>query len=271
MTIKTSFAGLVFAVSACISGHAMDFGWGSRDVKPNENRDNVREAVWMIGDIRSGDYEKFREFLSKNFDDYVASARTVYVSSNGGDIIESMRLAVLLKAMYASVYVHYQQQCLSSCFMLYIGGVQRSATLGKLGIHRAYFDPKYFTGLTPAQAEKEQARLTALVKRYLEDRFVPSSTIEKMIGTPSNEVHWMDSSEVVALGRYPLWYEEMLIARCNYMGSRKLTSLMLRDFQKWSAEIDRVNECEAGFVTPLMKTALRSQLEAPVPFTVGRP
>ena len=202
-----------------------------------------------------------------NLDEYISSGRNVYLSSNGGNVVESLRLALLLKGMYATVNVEYREKCASACFLLYIGAAERYASFkDTLGIHRAYFEPKSFAGMSPIEAEKKQGELTKLVTDFLEVNSVPRSIIETMTGTSSKEIHWLSSEEIRSIGTYPPWYEEFLIAKCSYKpGGKEEVDMMLHHFEAWSAEIDRLERCKDTFINAELKRTLRSVLEEPDP------
>lgn len=189
----------VFALPAI----GMEFSWVPKMVDLN-----------MVGEIRSGDYEKFRLFILNDLTSYEGSSRIVWLSSNGGDLVETLKIATLLKTMYVQVEV--SDKCASSCFFLYLSGTKRHAIPGSLGIHRAYFDPQYFSGLTLNDAEKRQVQLTNAVKKLLEDNSVPSYLIDRMNRTSSSDIYWLNSDEISDLGEYPSWFEELLIAKCGY-------------------------------------------------------
>ena len=52
-----------------------------------------RNNILMQGEIRKGDYEKFRKFMRDNFDAYVAKERLVMLDSRGGDLVETLKIA----------------------------------------------------------------------------------------------------------------------------------------------------------------------------------
>lgn len=275
----TFFCTLIIVGSIAAQVTAMDFGWGTDHAKPNEKPDfdNSEAVIWMVGDIYIGDYDKFRKFILADPDKYISSGRSVYLSSNGGNVVESLRLATLLKYMYADVNVEYREKCASSCFFLYVGGVARHASFkDTLGVHRAYFEPSYFAGMSPFEAEKKQVELTKLVADFLDANSVSRSLIEKMTSTSSKEIHWLTSEEIDAIGEYPPWYEEFLIAKCGYQGRTKERELFLKalnstNIDAWIGEIGRVKECEDKFVAAELKRTLRTVLQEADPLRKSQP
>ncbi len=202
----------VVVTCAALSAFPMDFQFKVSNYAVK----NV--SVIMTGEIKMGDFEKFRLFMVKNLQEYSSTPhRGVYLSSDGGDLVEALKIAAVLKRMYPSVDIAYGGRCASACFFLYLSGAHRQSTRDNtLGIHRAYFDPVYFAGLSLTKAEQKQKELTNLVNSVLEDNSVPRSLIEIMNRTSSLEIHWLTKNEREQIEGRPAWYEELLIAKCNY-------------------------------------------------------
>ncbi len=243
-------AGLVLSALffASSTASAMDFTFA----QPGGDKN----ILYMNGEINRGDYEKFRKFLLPNLDEFVAGNRVVMISSNGGDLIEALKIARIMRAMYLDISVP-RDGCASSCFFLYLSGIHRTALIEKsLGIHRAYFDPTYFSGLSPSDADHNQAELSKIVKQYLEDYSVPGYLIDRMNRTSSGEIYWLSELDIEALGDWPPWYEEMLIAKCGYdktIENRWLSgdkSLTLTSYSEYSAKVLR---CRINKLNPIFR------------------
>ncbi len=190
----------------------MDFTWVATPATADkfENR-----FLRMSGDINTGDYERFRVFMQKNLDKYKTS-HYIELSSNGGNVVEALKIAGLLRLMYPTINVE-QGKCASACFFLFLSGASRyTAASNLIGIHRAYFDPKYFSGLPPLTAKRKQEDLTKAVNVILDDNGVPQYLKETMNRTSSNDMYWLSDKDIAAIGRMPAWYEEFMIAKCNY-------------------------------------------------------
>jgi ATP-dependent protease ClpP protease subunit len=168
----------------------------------------------MSGDIKSGDYEKFRLFLKQNLDKY-KERRQVSLASNGGNLIEALKIAGLLKVGYADITVE-NGNCASACFFLYLSGVTRYSGSTSIGIHRAYFDQTYFAGLKPEEARTQQTRLSNAVNAILDENGVPQYLKDVMNRTSSDNMYWLSDDDIGNIGEHPAWYEEVLIARCRW-------------------------------------------------------
>lgn len=215
--------------------------------------------ILMQGEIRKGDYERFRTFMLANFKTYVSQDRTLYLNSDGGDLAETLKIAGLIRTMYASVGIEYTEgkgECASSCFFLYLSGTERSfGYFSRLGIHRAYFDPAYFSGLSLKDAKVRQDELTSAVGTILKDNSVPQSLIDRMNSTSSTEIYWLEYPEMEALGDRPAWYEEFLTAKCGY--NKGLMNRLATDDQgRWLSIYYNVKDCEERFVNPELAKVL---------------
>lgn len=166
---------------------AMDFSWVTT---PATSETSEGYYLLMNGDINDGDYEKFRSFVQKNLTKYGRN-RFVHLSSNGGNLIEALKISGLLRSMYPTITVD-DGKCASSCFFLYLSGSTRYARSSlSIGIHRAYFDPKYFAGLKPEAARAKQSELTKIVSTILDNNGVPQYLKDKMNQTSSNDIYWL--------------------------------------------------------------------------------
>lgn len=243
---------LMVLVAFLTNVNAMDFSWSSSG--------NVKLILRMEGDIQRGDFEKFRVFMQKEYSDYIKGTRMVLLSSNGGDIVETLKIARILRAMYATVLVSDTGKCASSCFFLYLSGIERPIT-GAIGIHRPYFDRSYFAGLSLEEAKKKQSELTEAVNAFLEEYSVPKGLIEVMNRTSSTEIYWLNPSEIASLGQRPAWYEEFLIAKCGYDKSLEDKANDDQALMKLFLENDmKVRDCEKLFLEEEFRK-LRALLE----------
>lgn len=144
--------GLALLLMLAHQGYSMDFRWGAFDEAKADPQASKQAVIYASGEITSGDFDRLRTLLRKDFEVYIKSNRTVKITSNGGDIVEAIKVGGLLKGMYAEVVI--KGDCASACFLLYISAVDRNF-IGKIGVHRPYFDQRYFAGLSPPDAEKK--------------------------------------------------------------------------------------------------------------------
>lgn len=210
----------------------------------------------MSGEIKTGDGKKFGLFLKSNLEAYRKSRRSVFLTSNGGNLIEALSIAAQLREIYPIVDI--TGKCASACFFIYLSSVKRLPIFGDLGIHRPYFDPRYFSELSFDKARESQALLTKTINSILEENEIPQKLIEIMRETSSADVYWLSTRERGEWIKFhPTWYEETLIARCNYGVILKLEKQRREARTKFEEEqigkeIDKVlpesNKCEERIV-----------------------
>ncbi len=250
---------LLFLLS--LPTYSMEFRWGQIDETKGRARSSAKEVIYITGDIQFADYDRLRTFLLKDFDSYLISTRSIYISSNGGDVVEAIKIGRLLREMYAEVYIPPDASCASACFVLYISAVERSSG-GKVGIHRPYFDQRYFAGLSPTNAEKRQLELTKAFNDYLERNYVPRQLVDRMNATSSKEIRWLTEDDLDELGRYANWYEEFLLAKCKRAPNFWEGIDLLLENEK---EYAKFNDCKEKVIQPELRVRLKQLLLGPNP------
>ena len=189
----------------------------------------------LQGDIEPGDAERALSTLLSIRP--IAGSLYLYpsslqVNSRGGDVSEALKLGALLKVLYMDVFVAANGTglCASSCFFVYLAGIERHASginrlttngvtgnFGPLGVHRPYFKaPEGGPASTKRQEEVMKATAT-----YLQAERVPQLLIDKMMSYASNDIYWLNAEEIRSIGRFQAGVEEELIAKCGYSAKRE--------------------------------------------------
>jgi hypothetical protein len=136
----------------------------------------------------------------------------VGISSPGGDAVEAMKIGRFIRKNHLAVMPI--QPCDSACTFIVFAAVKRGD--GKLGLHRPYYDPQYFSKLSGEAASKEYKKLDGEVRKYLIDMNVPTLVIDKIMSIPSSNVEYMDTNVYNKLaGETPPAHNEWLAARCG--------------------------------------------------------
>jgi hypothetical protein len=252
----TLLAATLFAGLACKSALALTLGGG------------VRELV-LTGPIEAGDADKIvaavrgRRFPPPAF----------AINSPGGSVVESIRIAQIVKKLAVSVTVVHGGQCASACFMVFAAGAGRSAlpaelmspeaqrrtnelaikvtgkpanSPGPVGLHRPY-------QANILSADNDQVKVMKFLSAYLEEEMVPKRLVELMMTHPSNDIYWLSADDLKQLGEYAPAMEEFLINRCGY--DRNLADKIMSSKGNSSSLIaqgDRADDCigrETGELT----------------------
>ncbi len=154
--------------------------------------------IWMRGEIVKGDFEKYARLLAAS-GPYV---QTLTVNSQGGDVLEAIKIGRLTKRLLIEVVV--DEKCWSACVFIFagsrqpfpfmvgggeklVGGLKRMPP-PEIGVHIPTFDDVYFSGLNLEETQNLYDRLFADVAAYLREMRTPERVISLMWATPSNKL-----------------------------------------------------------------------------------
>lgn len=209
-----------------------------------------RNILNISGEIKHGDADHMAILLAQ---EQVISL--IDINSLGGNLIESMKIAALVKGLHVPVYVVKGGYCISACFFVILEAQGREFTtayddgtlptqpflensFGVVGIHRPYL--KSHNG--DIAATKIQEDMMLKVRKYLASKSVPQHLIDEMMARPSNDIYWLKESDAQLIGEYNPGDEEVLIAKCGYKRFRQ------RHEDNWSKEReDRLSDCLVEF------------------------
>lgn len=107
------------------------------------------------------------------------AGNTVWLASNGGDIDAGMELGRLLRKLGVFTLIGRNDQCMSACVFVFMGGERRSVA-GRLGIHRPFFP---FTQDAPDRQVRFRL-LQKILKDYIEEMDFPDSLYEAVMLVP---------------------------------------------------------------------------------------
>ena len=193
----------------------------------------AQATIVYSGDIVTGDLDKIyaaaKPLVEKN---YLLELR---ISSRGGDLLEAAKIAHFVRAMWISVElgeISFEQPqtpspCYSSCALIFFAGVfktywQDSTEIDKfdvepwLGLHRPYFRPDDFAGLTAEEARLEFKRLQSFFRERMEEYDVPKDMIDEAMRVSSLNIRFVSPNEFESrFSSTAPWVEEYLIARCG--------------------------------------------------------
>lgn len=200
-------------------------------------------TITLTGEIEPGDAERLASIflavkpIGKHYFPY---PRAIILNSKGGDVAEAIRIGELVKALGVRVYIIPDGEgfCASSCFIIYVAAIERSASgvdtiktegvkgqLGPLGVHRPYMRAAQDgpSGVTRQEQIMKDMRI------YLFNAGVGHSLIDKMMSHASNDIYWLSTEDIRALGNFSPGLEEQLIKKCHY-NARREDNLNARDW-----------------------------------------
>lgn len=232
--------------------------------------DSLGVSVRIKGDLVSGDAERLASvYLGvKPMAGFYFYPRAIYLDSAGGDVLEAIKMADLIKYLGVSVATPPDAEgvCASSCFLLYVSAIERAATgidilrlhggkgyLGPVGIHRPYI--KNPSG-GPAAAQRQE-QIMAEMRAYLSKANVGGVLIDKMMSHASNDIYWLTEEDLRMIGTFSPGVEEQVISRCGY-SAKKEANMSAREYIK-SSESGMIS-CVRSYVfqtyTPLLESVV---------------
>lgn len=173
------------------------------------NRDN--STVNLRGSFESGDYEKFLlEYTSEEEPVY-----RVVLNSHGGNLEEAMTIGAVIREARVSTFV--SDKCYSACVFVFVAGVQRSVgNKGILGLHRPYYEKKYFSSLTEIEAKRQYKNLIKESNLYLQKMGASQKAIDRINATSSGNIYMLDATEALEyFGDSEPFFDEWLSAKCG--------------------------------------------------------
>ena len=231
MRIRQTIAALTFALGW--SSHAATFKYAPFDPRVPDSS----EAVYISGPIEAGDLEKLRALIRPDVWRFKKS--TVVLASNGGDVVEAMKIGDVIRSSYVSVFVNKNVGvCASACFLLYVSAVERGATYPALGVHRPYFGHEHFAGLSLVDAERKQIKLFDAFREFLTKREVPQDIQEGMFSLASNEIKWLTWKDIDRIGPRANWYDQLMVSRCG------LDKQLERGLLEYGSKFAKASEAE---------------------------
>lgn len=204
----------------------------------NGKRDDIDDLV-IEGEIEVGDFDK----IEKEIFDFGPPIQSVFLYSPGGDAREAMRIGDLLRSLHLTTFSpdfsleEYRKDrstlspacegswkplpksssnctCNSACFLIWLGGLERRGVY--VGVHRPVFDANSYSSMSSQQAEAAYQDMIDAIGVYLEKYDVPQDIVEKMLNTPSHEIHGVWAEK---LGGFAAFYDERLTAMCGVESS----------------------------------------------------
>lgn len=194
-------------------------------------------SIVLSGPIEKGDASRFKDVLKRplpegwRYNDLI-------LDSMGGEVGEAIAIAKMVKEAILKTtttddrYIPAPKEfksssrslfpCVSACFLIWVAGAERFSyqTVARgekvgLGLHRPFFSSSTYRE-SPSVVADKQARLMLEVRSYLKGEQIPDSLIDKMMHRSSKEIYWLNENVDSDLSGIAPWFEELLIARCDY-------------------------------------------------------
>jgi hypothetical protein len=171
-----------------------------------ENLQGSRDCVTMLlaGEIEQGDAERLLGFidatskiLSSNLKRPVRVGK-IYLHSNGGNLLEAMKIGRVIRNNLMSVQVTHDSVCYSACVIAHLGGVVR-IPVGPIGIH-SFYSSEFVGAENFASSSKKYNDISELVTAYLREMRVPTALLDEMMKVSHKSLKILDFEEMKRFG-----------------------------------------------------------------------
>jgi len=144
--------------------------------------------------VVSGEFD-FSDDIADFFNAVRASGATVLLfNSNGGNVKKSMELGRAIRLLRMTTVQLRGDECASACSLAFMGGLQRYAQPGSIGVHKSSFADT--RGLTVEEAVSTVQKLTADVIAYMTEMGVDPALLSLSFNYESSDIRYLSGSEM---------------------------------------------------------------------------
>ena len=122
----------------------------------------------------------------------------VSFNSPGGNVYKAMDVGRLIRKLNLSTAQPRFQECASACSLAFLGGVQRYADPGAIGVHKSSFNPDI--PMTAEEAVSAVQQGTADVMAYISEMGADPGLLALAFSYDSNDIRYLSGSEMARFG-----------------------------------------------------------------------
>lgn len=151
-----------------------------------------KTIILLSGEIAEGDADTLKAAI-KSANDVGKLVSGVRLNSPGGNLLESLKLADVVRFAKVATNVAGNATCASACFLVYAAGATKFANYtAQVGVH----------GASDKRGDETTASNAATVSmaRAAKDLGVPAAIIGRMVVTPPNEMVWLTPQDLLSMG-----------------------------------------------------------------------
>jgi hypothetical protein len=148
-----------------------------------------KTTVSLTGEIVEGDADKLKEII-RSANEAVRLVSGMRFDSPGGNLLEGVKLAGIIRSAKISTVVANGAKCASACFVAFAAGSQKFVSYtARIGVHGAS------DGLG-----QEAGDATLSMARIVKELGVPEGIIGKMVITRASEIAWLSPDDLRSMG-----------------------------------------------------------------------
>jgi len=161
------------------------------DIKSATGKDG-RVTIVIAGEIVPGDSDTFT-IAVKQANGAGKLVANVRLNSEGGNLLEGVKLADAVRYGKMSTNVGKNATCASACFLVFAAGSTKFATYdARIGVHGASDED--------GNESVQSGAATVSMARIAKELGVPSAIIGRMVVTPPNEMVWLAPQDLQSMG-----------------------------------------------------------------------
>ncbi|NTE68416.1 hypothetical protein G6M85_22750 [Agrobacterium tumefaciens] len=151
--------------------------------------DNSSPVLLLKGEFTTSDHpdQLAREVAA-------SGAKLITFNSNGGNVMTAMAYGRMIRSLGLSTLQLRSAECASACALAFVGGVNRQAEPGAIGVHQSSFSPE--TTIEGHTAVAAVQALTAQIMTYLVEMDVDPKLLQLSLSVPSDDMRYLTASEM---------------------------------------------------------------------------
>lgn len=123
-----------------------------------------------------------------------SGAKVITFNSGGGNVVKAMAYGKMIRSLGLSTLQLRAAECASACALAFLGGVNRQAEPGSIGVHQASFSPDANLDGTTAVAAVQA--LTAQIISYLIEMDVDPKLLQLSLSVSSQDMRYLTAAEM---------------------------------------------------------------------------
>jgi hypothetical protein len=161
------------------------------DLKSSALKDG-RIVISLSGEIAEGDTDTLKAAI-KASNDAGKLVTSVRLNSPGGNLLEGVQLAEVVKFAKMATNVGQGATCASACFLIFAAGETKFANYtAQIGVHGASDES--------GRETTQSGAATVSMARIARELGVPAAIIGRMVVTPPNEMVWLSPADLQSMG-----------------------------------------------------------------------
>ena len=182
---------LVAALFAAVLGFLLPHHAEARISISHDKTDQGEVFVILSGEFRAGDEgARFKREVER------LNAELVLFNSPGGNVASAMAYGRLIRDLGLSTLQLKDHECASACSLAFLGGVERYAEPGSIGVHRATFTDEIESRAAVAAIQE----LTADIIGYLTEMDVDPALLQIALSVDNADIRYLTGQEMLDLG-----------------------------------------------------------------------